>query len=112
MKKGYLLGALGSLLLGLVTWKLLFPKITGLDGVFIFFLGFFCLWTGAAIVLGLVDPDIPKGYRWGYAAVFFALFLVQLGQAFFHFKMYTLLDILLLSFIYLLQHLEHRHDND
>lgn len=108
MKKGYLLGALCSPLLGLLTWKLLFPQISGLDGIYIFFLGFFCLWTAAAILLGLLSPDSPRPYRWGYAAIFFLLFLNQLGQAFFHFPSYILVDILELSFLYLLQHFEHR----
>lgn len=112
MKKSYLLGVLCSLLLGLLTWKLLFPQISGLNGIYIFFLGFFCLWTAVAILLKLLSPDTPRAYRWGYAAIFFLLFLNQLVQAFFHFNSYTLIDILLLSFIYLLQHLEHRQKND
>lgn len=112
MKKGYLPGALCSLLLGLLVWKLLFPQVTGLDGVFIFLLGFFCLWTAAAILLGLLSPDTSRPYRWGYAAIFFLLFLNQLAQGLFHFSAYTLIDILLLSSIYLLQHLECRQKDN
>lgn len=110
MKKIYFLGTLGSLLLGLLVWKLLFPQIRGLDGIYIFFLGIFCLWTAAAILLGL-GPDTEKPYRWGYAAVFFLLFLNQLAQARFHYPTYTLVNILLLSFIYLIQQLERRKDS-
>lgn len=112
MRKSYLIGALASPLLGLLVWKLLFPQITGLDGVFIFFLGFFCLWSAAASVLGLLSPDSAPIYRWTYAAIFLALFLTQLAQVFTQFQAYTLVDLLLLSTIYLIQYLDHRSRGD
>ena len=40
------------------------------------------------------------------------LFLNQLGQAFFHFPSYILVDILALSSLYLLQHFERRQKDN
>lgn len=108
MKKGYLIGAVAAPLLGLLLWKLLLPQVTGLDGVFIFMLGFFCLWTAAACPLGLLSPGSSPGYRWAYGGVFFALFLVQLAQGLFRLPAYTLINIFLLSALYLIQQLEHK----
>lgn len=108
MKKGYLIGAVAAPLVGLLLWKLLFPQITGLDGIFIFFMGSFCLWTALACVLGLLSPESAPRYRWGYAALFFALFLCQLAQVFTEFSAYILVDILLLSTLSLIQHLDRR----
>ena len=62
MKKSYLIGAAAAPLLGLLLWKLFLPQITGLDGVFIFLLGFFCLWTAAAFPLRLLF-GLPLGLR-------------------------------------------------
>lgn len=109
MRKGYLLGVLCALLLGLLTWKLLFPQITGLDGIYFFFLGFFCLWTAAACLLGFVDPDSSKGYRWGYAAIFLAFFLNQVFHAS---GFYSLFNLLLIFTLFLVQRLERRDQDD
>lgn len=109
MRKSYLLGVLCSLLLGLLSWKLLFPQVTGLDGIYTFFLGFFCLWTAAACVLGLVGQDIPMSYRWGYAAIFMGFFLNQIAHASGY---YSLFNLLLIFTLFLVQRLEHRNQDD
>ncbi len=112
MKKSYLIGAAAAPLLGLLLWKLFLPQITGLDGVFIFLLGFFCLWTAVAFPLGLLACDSSLGYRWAYAAVFLSLFLVQLAQGLTEFPLYTLANLFLLSAIYLIQHQERRQKEE
>lgn len=108
MKKGYLMGAIAFPLLGLLLWKLLFPSVRGLDGVFLFMLGAFCLWSAAACPLGLLTPESTTGYRWAYAGVFLALFAVQLLQVFTDFHVYTLADLVLLSTLYLIEQQERR----
>lgn len=112
MKKAYLIGAIVTPLAGLLLWKLLFPQITGLSGVFIFMLGGFCLWTAAACPLGLLVPESSPGYRWAYGGVFLALFVVQLLQGLGDFPLYTLVSLLILSVLYLLQHLERRKKDE
>ena len=112
MKKVYLIGAAAFPLLGLLLWKLLFPQISGLDGIYIFLLGGFCLWSAAACLLGLLSPDSSRSFRWAYGGVFLGLFLSQLFQALFHFPAFTLTKIVLLSTLYLIQHLEHRKKDE
>lgn len=112
MKKGYLIGAVLAPLAGLLMWKLLFPQIKGLDGIFIFFLGFFCLWSALACLLGLLSPQSSTGYRWAYAGVFLALFACQLAQVFTDFQATTLVDILLLSTLSILQYGERKKKED
>lgn len=111
-KKVYFIGAAVLPLLGLLVWKLFFPWITGLDGVFLFMLGAFCLWSAAACPLGLLSPESSPRYRWAYAGVFLALFLVQLAQGLRGLSLYTLLDLFLLSLLYLIQQLEHRGNGE
>ena len=109
MTKGYLLGSLCSLLLGFAAWKLLFPQITGLDGVYFFFLGFFCLWSAVACVLGFMGQDTPKGYRWGYVAIFLGFFLNQITH---DSGLYSFFNLLLICTLFLVQRLEHRDQDD
>ena len=108
MKKWYLIGAVAFPLLGILVWKLFFPQISGLDGIFLFMLGTFCLWSAVSCPLGLLTPESSPGYRWAYGGVFFSAFLVQLLEVFTDFSFYTLADIVLLSALYLIQHQEQK----
>lgn len=112
MKKSYLIGAIASPLAGLLLWKLLLPQITGLNGVFIFMLGGFCLWTTLAFLLGLLACESSRGYRLAYAGLFLALTAVQLVKGLTDFPLYTLVSIFLLAAIYLVQQQEHRHQDE
>ena len=110
-KKAYSIGAAVFPLLGLLVWKLFFPQITGLDGVFLFMLGAFCLWSAAACPLGLLAPESSSGFRWAYCGFFLAFFALQVIQAFTDFSYYTLACIFLLAVLYLIQQLERKHQD-
>ncbi len=107
--RSYLIGSLVSLLAGGLIWRLFFPQCSVLDGISVFFLGSFALWTAAAIFLGILDPDIPMGFRLVYSAIFVGMFLNLLAQVLTDFEDSTFLNLMGLFALYFVQHLERRH---
>ena len=106
--KTYLIGSLVSLFAGGLIWRLFFPQISVIDGIGLFFLGGFALWTAIAIFLGILDPEIPMGFRLVYSSIFVAMFLCYLAQALVDFEDSTFVSLMLLFTLYFCQHLERR----
>ena len=110
--KPYLIGCLVSLLAGALIWRVFFPQVSVIDGIGVFLLGFFALWTGAAIFMGLLDPEIPMGFRLIYLAIFVGMFLTYLAQALTDFEDSTFVNLMALFAIYFVQYLERRRRDD
>lgn len=110
--KLYLIGCLVSLLAGGSIWRVFFPQVTVWDGINVFFLGFFALWTAASIFLGIMDREIPMGYRLVYSAIFVGMFLNFLAQALTNFEDGTFVNLMCLFALYFVQHLERRRRGD
>lgn len=106
--KTYLIGSFAALLFGGLVWRIFFPQFPVLDAISVFFLGFFALWTAAAIFLGILDPEISMGFRLVYSAIFVGMFLNCLAQALADFEDGTFVNLLSLFVLYFVQHLEHR----
>lgn len=107
----YLIGCFVSLLTGGLIWRIFFPRLSVLDAIAVFFLGFFALWTAIAIFLGILDPEIPMGFRLVYSAIFVGMFLSFLAQVVADFEDSTFVNLMSLFVLYFVQHIEHRHRN-
>lgn len=109
--KAYLIGSLVTLLAGASVWRLFFPQVSGLNGVCLFLLCPFALWSAAAVLLGLLGEDIPKNYRLVYAAIFVGYSLNQVALVRGS-DLCSLFNMLLTLTLFFVQRLQQRQDND